>query len=250
MRAAPQPNSASLEAGCIGPALTSAVETSLENVNRNINRKLRLSQRRALGRSSRADRPAWFPGTISRDLTPAIPPARINRAIRFRPTERPSAFSLGHEHAARHRFHAIQRGSCGYDASGRRRRPPAPKLAGSARRNSPRPKPSGRGPLCEGDTGPGARSPARTRLPPLPGCRAPDAGDGSHVEGAIGAASGVDPVWWTTLKLIFEVPDAPLPNSFIRRSSGDRWSIGCDPGARPRSWRVSSSRPPSRFPLG
>src|ERR1700734_3468419 len=27
-------------------------------------------------------------------------------------------------------------------------------------------------------------SPARTRLPPLPGCRAPDAGDGSHVEGA------------------------------------------------------------------
>ena len=50
---APQPNSASLEAGCIGPALTSAVETSLENVNRNINRKLRLSQRRALGRSSR-----------------------------------------------------------------------------------------------------------------------------------------------------------------------------------------------------
>src|SRR3984957_11135380 len=27
-------------------------------------------------------------------------------------------------------------------------------------------------------------SPARTRLPPLPGCRAPDVGDGSHLEGA------------------------------------------------------------------
>jgi hypothetical protein len=27
-------------------------------------------------------------------------------------------------------------------------------------------------------------SPARTRRPPLPGCRAPDAGDGSYVEGA------------------------------------------------------------------
>ena len=52
----------------------------------------------------------------------------------------------------------IQRGSCGYDASDRRRRSPEPKLVGSARRSSPRPKPSGRGPLYELDTWPGARS--------------------------------------------------------------------------------------------
>ena len=39
-------------------------------------------------------------------------------------------------------------------------------------------------------------------------------------------------------------------DELIRRSSGDRWSIWCDLDARPRSWRVSSSRPPSRFPLG
>jgi hypothetical protein len=52
-------------------------------------------------------------GALLRRLTPAILAARISRAIRFRPTERPSAFSLGHEHAARRRFHAIQRGSCG-----------------------------------------------------------------------------------------------------------------------------------------
>jgi hypothetical protein len=31
----------------------------------------------------------------------------------------------------------------------------------------------------------------------------------------------------------------------IRRSSGDRWSIWCDLDARPKSWRVSSSRPAS-----
>jgi hypothetical protein len=32
-------------------------------------------------------------GALLRRLTPAIPAARISRAIRFRPTERPSAFS-------------------------------------------------------------------------------------------------------------------------------------------------------------
>ena len=73
-------------------------------------------------------------GALLRRLMPAIPAARISRAIRFRPAERPLAFSLGHEHAVRHRFHAIQRGSCGYDASDRRRRSPEPKQVGSARR--------------------------------------------------------------------------------------------------------------------
>ena len=57
---------------------------------------------------------------------------------------------------------------------------------------------------------------------------------------------GVDPVWWTPLKLIFEVSDAwcPATEPLIRRSSGDRWSIECDLDARPKSRRVSSSRPP------
>src|SRR4029077_12305590 len=65
----------------------------------------------------------------------------------------------------------------GYGASDRRRRSPEPKLVGSARRNSPRPKPSGRGLWCEWDTWPGARSltgkPVRARLalPREPGCR-------------------------------------------------------------------------------
>src|SRR6202020_342844 len=75
-------------------------------------------------------------GALLRRLTPAIPAARISRAIRLRPTKRPSACSLGRERVARHRFHAIQRGSCGYDASDRRRRSPEPKRVGSARRNS------------------------------------------------------------------------------------------------------------------
>ena len=47
---------------------------------------------------------------------------------------------------------------CGYDASDRRRRSPELKLVGSARRSSPRPKPSGRGPLYEWGTWPDARS--------------------------------------------------------------------------------------------
>src|SRR3984957_2790606 len=107
---------------------------------------------------------------------PAIPAARIIEQSAFgqQRGHRPSA---RREHAARHRFHAIQRGSCGYDASDRRRRSPEPKLVGSATRNSPRPKPSGPGPWCEWDTWPGARSstgkPVRAplALPREPGCR-------------------------------------------------------------------------------
>ena len=45
-------------------------------------------------------------GAFLRRLTPAIPAVRISRAIRFRPTGRPSAFSSGHEHTGRRRFHA------------------------------------------------------------------------------------------------------------------------------------------------
>ena len=86
----------------------------------------------------------------------------------------------------------IQRGSCGYDASDRRRRSPDPKLVGSARHNSPRPTPSRRGPLYEWDTWPvRAHEPVNpfglALLSALRGCRrcrAPDADDGSHVEGA------------------------------------------------------------------
>src|SRR5271169_5731124 len=37
----------------------------------------------------------------------------------------------------------------------------------------------------------------------------------------------------------------PRYRTLIRRSSGDRWSIWCDLDARPKSWRVSSSRPHS-----
>ena len=106
---------------------------------------------------------------------------------------RPSA---GHEHAARHRFHAIQRhGSCGYDASDRRRRSPEPKLVGSARRNSPRAETFRTRAIVQigihglvrahesvNPFGLALRSPARTELPLLPGCRASDAGDGSAVE--------------------------------------------------------------------
>ena len=106
---------------------------------------------------------AWTDGRIWFDLPEArgsAPPAYSlasaeQSASGQQRGHRPSA---RREHAARHRFRAIQRGSCGYDASDRRRRSPEPKLVGSARRNSPRPKPSGPGPSGEWDTWPGARS--------------------------------------------------------------------------------------------
>ena len=47
------------------------------------------AEREALSRLGRED----YPCALLRALTPAIPAARISRAIRLRPTGRPSAFS-------------------------------------------------------------------------------------------------------------------------------------------------------------
>ena len=42
----------------------------------------------------------------------------------------------------------------------------------------------------------------------------------------------------------------PVTEPLIRRSSDDKWSIWCDLNARPKSWRVSSTRPTVDFQLG
>jgi hypothetical protein len=51
-----------------------------------------------------------------------------------------------------------------------------------------------------------------------------------------GIGVGVDPVWWTPLKLIFEVSDAPLPN---------RLSAGVRPPATRQTVRPSPAPMPS-----
>src|SRR5271168_3347738 len=58
------------------------------------------------------------------------------------------------------------------------------------------------------------------------------------------AECGVDPVWWTPLKLIFEVSDAPLPNRLSAGvpatdgRSGAIWTHARRAGARVRADRT------------
>ena len=63
-------------------------------------------------------------GALLRRLTPAIPAARIEPSNPLPANREAIGLQLGGNTLARHRFHAIQRGSCGYGASDRRQRSP------------------------------------------------------------------------------------------------------------------------------
>ena len=61
--------------------------------------------------------------------------------------------------------------------------------------------------------------------------------------------TGVDPVGWTPLKLVFEVSDTPLPNR-LSAESRRQMVIWCDLDARPKSWRGVRADRPVDFHLG
>src|SRR6185503_110192 len=65
-----------------------------------------------------------------------------------------------------------------------------------------------------------------------------------------GKMSEVDPVSWIPDSLRFGSPRCARSAHTMRRSSGGRWSSWFGPAGRQLSWRMSSSRRPSRSTNG